>query len=92
MKVGSIVECVDNVYTSLPKVVLPVKGKKYIIRNIFRGNFGGILVLLEELVNPINQDSGNEFGYDIKYFREIQLPDDLTEQIQECLTREFQLI
>lgn len=90
MKVGSIVECVDN--QGVLDIVYPLSKTVYTIRAILpnrinpvpgRSNCG---VLLEEIKNGICSGDGLEFSYCIKRFREIQFPDDLMEQVKECLT------
>jgi hypothetical protein len=77
MKVGSLVECVndnfpiDRIYNE----VKPLKGKIYTIREIVETSFC-VTVNLEELVNPIIEylDGTDETSFDIRGFRELLPP------------------
>lgn len=90
MKVGSLVECITCEYVTCGCI----KGGIYTIRSIqndhkLSDNPNQILISLEEIQLPINQLSGNEFGFEIEDFREIQPPmdikmDDLIEHPTPC--------
>lgn len=97
MKVGSLVECIDSIdyesrystYLHTFKVarrmgyVFPKKGSIYTIREIIEDDPKELpSVLLEEIVNPIVA-AGFEIGFDIKDFRELQPPMDLTVLMDE---------
>jgi hypothetical protein len=78
MKVGSLIECIDN---SAPLrgwcCIPPIKGTIYTVRAIFRaldpeGDFG-YAITTEEVKNTCNM-YGNEWGWSIERFREIQPP------------------
>jgi hypothetical protein len=91
MKVGSIVECVNDIWEprtleSVPN--RPFKGNAYVIRDIIEYPHG-IGVHLEEIYNPdIVFPSGRiaEPSFDINRFREMTEIDDLVaELIEEVL-------
>ena len=84
MKIGSIVECVgqswfNNAIGLSGFSALPIKGNFYTVNYIEDGYIG--------LENMPSEDV-----YRVSNFREIQFPDDLQEQIEECLTRELILV
>lgn len=95
MKVGSIVECVDN--SNLIKV-RPLKLKaQYTVRAIVfnrKSSLGPKYttgILLEEIIND-KALNGLEHAYIIDRFREVEFPDDLMEQVGECLTKDLELV
>ncbi len=77
MKIGSLVELVDDNWTrpAWNNEVLPVKDIIYTIRSIEKTNEGAF-IRLEEIVNPIyrylNEVGETQFG--IAKFRELQPP------------------
>jgi len=85
MKVGSLVVCVDSSYA--PNCIQLVKGKIYTIREIKKDSISGRPYLtLDELVNIRHPNSGNEIGYRIGRFRELDTPTEIS--IEEFLTQE----
>lgn len=93
MKVGSLVECVKTIVSSTVSrfnCKIPVKGNIYTVRDVFTSNYNAPCIRLEEIVNPLNPDTGREFGYGVEYFRELQIPPSITAEIEECITRELQ--
>lgn len=94
MRVGSIVECVlDYTGCAYYGEICPIIKRTYTIREIFpHPKENQVLVRLEEIINkPIDYYNMSpwECGFYIHAFREIQFPDDLQEQIEECLNREL---
>lgn len=88
MKVGSLVECVDN--NGFDNMLIPLKtNTAYTIRVIRESPFGSGVTqcLLFEVKN--GTDKGHEYGYGLFRFREIQFPDNLESEIKEALTREL---
>ncbi len=98
MKVGSIVECVITLtpnYVHMAKVkTSPVKGNRYTVRDIVEstGVKGGVLLMLEEICIGVNPWTGEEYGYPIEAFREIEFPPSLELEIADCLTRELETV
>lgn len=90
MKVGSIVECVNNKNPNQGRwdgCEIPKLNHPYTVRNITKcPNSGGITVRLEEIINPINKDTGSEFGYKIERFRELLPPMEIQSALDECET------
>jgi hypothetical protein len=87
MKIGSLVICIDDRYESCYYPFgTPIKGVVYTVRDIIDGG-----IWLKEIVNPIHPDciDNQEPNFWAKHFREIEFPTAITEQIQECLTREL---
>lgn len=91
MKVGSLVECVEELsgckfdgYNELP-----IKKEIYTVRG-FMDRFGvvKIAVYLDELCAGYEDDFGimTELPYPTKWFRELQPPMDLTELMEEVNT------
>lgn len=94
MKVGSIVECIDNRRNSPNPCITPMKKRPYTVRDVITMR-GVTVIRLEEIINPICDWPGMlqiEWTYEIEMFREIEFPDDLQEEIKECLTREFESV
>lgn len=90
MKVGSIVECINSNWRVAIKLGLTIPKLKtpYTIRDIsINSNLVGIR--LEEIVNKKMQfDEGfNEVAFDIHVFRELQLP----RELEQILNQELQL-
>lgn len=92
MKVGSIVECINN--STIPTLAIQIGYKipklatAYTIRDFYTYP-KGLGIYLEEIINPrVYTTIGiHEIAYSIKNFRELQLPDD----IQEIIKQELQL-
>lgn len=79
MKIGSLVECInDNFDPKLHTIslhpVLPTKGKLYTIRHIFKGYPSGIACYLEEIKSNTNPYFNIEQGFAINRFKEVQPP------------------
>jgi len=87
MKVGSLVECVDDKYQQQDdKIIFPILGETYTIRAI---DFSEpVVVWLEEIVNPVKtyREGLYEAAFDIDSFRELQPPLDLSELLEEKVT------
>jgi hypothetical protein len=88
MKIGTLVECVDDQFNAeqLEKILnRPKKGNHYMIREIIElGHLVG--VLLEEVRNPITAKLNGihvEHNFNIELFREIEGLDDLYEELVE---------
>ena len=88
MKVGTLVECVDDRFNAeqLEKILnRPKKGNHYMIREIIKlGHLVG--VLLEEIRNPITAKLNGvsvEPNFNIERFREIEGLDDLYDELLE---------
>ena len=80
MKIGSLVELVDDNFNSFYNTISimngakkPVKNVAYTVRDIFTIK-ADCLIRLEEIVNPLDKFIGMEGGYFIKRFRELQPP------------------
>ena len=95
MKIGTLVECVDDRFNAeqLEKILnRPKKGNHYMIREIIKlGHLVG--VLLEEVHNPITAKFNGipvEPNFNIERFREIEGLDDLYEElVEEVFTEEL---
>ena len=88
MKVGTLVECIDDRFNTeqLEKILnRPKKGNHYMIRDIIKlGHLVG--VLLEEIRNPITAKLNGvlvEPNFNIERFREIEGLDDLYDELLE---------
>jgi hypothetical protein len=88
MKIGTLVECIDDRFSAeqLEKILnRPKKGNHYMIREIIKlGHLVG--VLLEEIHNPITAKLNGipvEPNFNIERFREIEGLDDLYEELVE---------
>lgn len=71
MKIGSLVECIDDVFDNIVLQFhdkLPIKGKIYTIRGFING------VLLEEIKSKTNPWHNHEQQFRISRFREILPP------------------
>lgn len=77
MKVGSLVECINDQYFANQDICtgFPKKGSIYTIREIFASD-SDTGVLLDEIVNPLFKftDGIAEPGFHIRRFRELQPP------------------
>ena len=82
MKVGSIVECIDN--THFVACVPPKLNRAYTIRNFDEFN-GCVGIRLEEIINSLHPRLNVEFGYNIKRFRELQPPMEIQKELDECI-------
>ena len=78
MKIGSIVECVDNKNISTMKV--PKLNHPYTVRGIAELNG----VLLEEIQNRWSEYWNCEWGYKPERFRELLPPMEIQEALDEC--------
>jgi hypothetical protein len=89
MKIGDLIVCVQS-SGHVDPYALPVIGCHYTVREISEDGLG---IKVEELDNS---HVAHHFVGDIepfflmKKFRVIVFPPSLTEEIQECLTRELQ--
>ena len=88
MKVGTLVECIDDRFNAeqLEKILnRPKRGNYYMIREIIKlGHLVG--VLLEEIHNPITAKLNGmlvEPNFNIERFREIEGLDDLYDELVE---------
>ena len=88
MKIGTLVECIDDRFNAeqLEKILnRPKKGNHYMIREIIElGHLVG--VLLEEIRNPITAKLNGvpvEPNFNIERFREIEGLDDLYDELLE---------
>lgn len=89
MKVGSIVECVDDIWTSDRDIRLipnrPVRGKFYTVREIYPSSTGLPGIRLEEIVNPpmMIKSGFIEPTFRIERFREVEGLDEAVEELLE---------
>lgn len=87
MKVGSLVECIDD---KIPEwalcyhTKLIVKGKIYTIRGFNRNGEG---VYLEEIASKKNECTGREQSFRITRFREVLPP--MQVSIQNIIEKEY---
>jgi hypothetical protein len=88
MKIGTLVECIDDRFSAeqLEKILnRPQKGNHYMIREIIElGHLVG--VLLEEVRNPITAKLNGrsvEPNFNSERFREIEGLDDLYDELVE---------
>jgi hypothetical protein len=88
MKIGTLVECIDDRFNTeqLEKILnRPQKGNHYMIREIIElGHLVG--VLLEEIRNPITAKFNGlpvEPNFNIERFREIEGLDNLYDELVE---------
>ncbi len=94
MKIGSIVECINDQFAERAHRLLvqfPVKGQLYVVRDlpfdIFNRNSGQPGVLLEEIINPFRwfQMGSEKLLLEPRFymyrFREVQPPFDLSEAL-----------
>jgi hypothetical protein len=98
MKIGTLVECIDDRFNAeqLEKIPnRPQKGNHYMIREIIElGHLVG--VMLEEIRNPrVARFNGQpiEPNFNVERFREIEGLDDLySELLEESLVEDLELI
>jgi hypothetical protein len=89
MKVGSIVECVDDIWTADRDIRLipnrPVRGKFYTVREIEPSSKGVPGIRLEEIVNPLMMINSGfiEPTFRIERFREVEGLDEAIEELLE---------
>lgn len=83
MKIGSLVELVDDNWNQELKLLLivngmvyPVKNKLYTIRSFNKSGLGVVGIRLEEIVNPDFEfvDGIDELAFSAKRFRELMSP------------------
>lgn len=94
MKIGSLIQCVDDTFDSnrihhIPN--RPKRGHNYMIRDISTNNNGGIGLRLEEIINPLMHTSDGhviEPKFKRCRFREYDGLDSLVEEMIEesCLS------
>lgn len=90
MKVGSLVELVDDTWSySNGAKIYPVKGKIYTVRELFMGSSGNPGLRLEEIINPlVGYHFGiKEPGFRCYRFRELMPPTSIS--IDEILEQEI---
>ena len=93
MKVGSLVICINDIFSpdqisSIPN--RPIRNKIYTIRNIIEYSSNVIGIHLEEILNPELTDreylTKFEPSFDINRFKELECIPDIEEIIEELLT------
>lgn len=82
MKTGSLVTPINNNYS----VIGVIKGSIYTVRDIFENAYPShdrekILIRLEEYIAPISPWSGNEMGFDLPDFIELQPPFNISDEL-----------
>lgn len=97
MKIGSIVEST----TSFPSMrddhyngsTVPInKGDRFMVRGFTKSPKSGMdLLYLEDVINPVNKFTGVEMAYPIKYFRELEIPPVIEEEIEQLLTEPVEM-
>jgi hypothetical protein len=98
MKIGTLVECIDDRFNAeqLEKIPnRPQRGNHYMIREIIElGHLVG--VMLEEIRNPLTakfKGQDIEPNFNVERFREIEGLDDLySELLEESLVKDLELI
>ena len=98
MKIGTLVECVDDRFNAeqLEKIPnRPQKGNHYMIREIIElGHLVG--VMLEEIRNPLTakfKGQDVEPNFNIERFREIEGLDDLYDElVEEALVEDLEFM
>lgn len=84
MKVGSIVECIND--SGEMGIVRPKKGKPYTVRdigaNICKPGVEGLR--LEEIINGVHPHTGKEFAYYTWRFRELLPPMEIQDALDSC--------
>jgi len=77
MKVGSIVECINNqfpLHNKFPFIKVPKYKGIYTVRDIGVRYDGNVFIRLEELINPIMSWPDGDYGevqFDINRFKEV---------------------
>lgn len=95
MKIGSIVECVKQLPTAWNQESMPIVGRKYTIREVYVPmDRNEVYLRFEEIINPkmMYIEGFYEVCFRNIFFREIEFPPALQEEINECLTREIELV
>lgn len=92
MKVGSVVECINDAFNEKQKeliVFLPDRGKLYMVRSVEEHHNKKVGIRLEEIVNPpsvVLNGVHIEPTFDMERFREVDGLDDLViEMIEESI-------
>jgi hypothetical protein len=94
MKVGALVECINDTWEQETIETVPnrpIKGKYYTIREVFQFPHG-IGVTLEEISNPLTaryQGKSLEPNFDIERFRELEDLPDIAELLEEVFSDEL---
>lgn len=88
MKVGSIVVAVG--LPAVHEITRPDHG--IIVGNHYVVNWIGVAHFNHSLVRIGFEETPQDIAYAPEFFREIEFPDDLQEEIKECLTREFESV
>lgn len=89
MKVGSVVECINDVFNEKQKMGIPCLPKRstfYMVRSIEEYANKKIGIRLEEVINPALVKIGNELvepTFDIDRFREVEELDLMIEELLE---------
>jgi hypothetical protein len=89
MKVGSVVECINDVFNEKQKNTipsLPKRGVFYMVRSVEEHASKKVGIRLEEVVNPALVKIENTFiepTFDIERFREIEELDLMIEELLE---------
>ena len=98
MKVGSIVICIDDMFTNkqlLQLVNIPREGDYYTIRDIVEyPNMNRVGLRLEEISNPLIEVDGkpHEPTFNIHRFAEIDIPPAFEEELNKVLDNELELV
>lgn len=87
MKLGSLVECVSMSFPldddHIIKGVQAQIGSIYTVRGIDICPWtNDPIIFLEEIISKIEDTTGQEWGYDMQDFRELQPPIDLSEILE----------
>lgn len=89
MKIGSIVECVNDIWDPTRDIRLipnrPVRGQFYTVREIYPGSNGLPGIRLEEITNPpmMVKSGFIEPTFRMERFREVEGLDDAVEELLE---------
>lgn len=88
MKIGSLVECINDNWKRNDDdmhISFPIKGNLYTVRDIIDWGKGGIGIRLEEIINSpdIYVEGVSECTFNIRLFKELQPPIDISELIEE---------
>jgi hypothetical protein len=98
MKVGSIVICIDDLFTNkqlLQLVNIPREGDYYTIRDIVEyPNLNRIGLRLEEISNPPVEidDNLHEPTFNVRRFAEVDIPPSFEEELNKVLDNELELV
>lgn len=85
MKVGSLVECVNNEnFNPIKGCVKPELNTIYTVREVLLSyEFKVPMIFLEEIVNATHPQSGKEYGYQLARFRELLPPINLEQELKQ---------